>query len=267
MINSQKSNFIKFQNFLSTTFNVKYFIIFVLHLFGALILAYVLALVLVYVGFLGQLSSNGIFVLWQKAGLYLLPTLIIFLSILVIVSTNPVYSLISLILVFFNTALFLLSIDVNFLAMIYLIIYIGAIAILFLFVIMMFNLRELKQQSTKINDYSFLSISFSFYLLILWKYYSLVLDYIISYIEYDKYFNDFTKIKLNSIEYYLTYMHADILLFGTLLYEYYSFLFMLAALILLTSMLGSIILALSTTEKTTDPKMLASYTLPLSNSL
>jgi NADH-ubiquinone oxidoreductase chain 6 len=65
--------------------------------------------------------------------------------------------------VFFSTAIFLLSLNVNFLAMIYLIIYIGAIAILFLFVIMMFNLRELKQQSTEINDYSFLSISFIFY--------------------------------------------------------------------------------------------------------
>jgi NADH:ubiquinone oxidoreductase subunit 6 (subunit J) len=77
--------------------------------------------------------------------------------------SNPVYALICLILVFFSTALFLLSIKVNFLAMIYLIIYIGAIAILFLFVIMMFNLRELKQQSTTVNDYSFLSVSFSCY--------------------------------------------------------------------------------------------------------
>jgi NADH:ubiquinone oxidoreductase subunit 6 (subunit J) len=51
--------------------------------------------------------------------------------------------------------------------MIYLIIYIGAIAILFLFVIMMFNLRELKQQSTPINDDNSLRISFSLYVLIL----------------------------------------------------------------------------------------------------
>jgi NADH-ubiquinone oxidoreductase chain 6 len=85
----------------------------------------------------------------------------------VITTSNPIYALVCLILVFFSSALFLLSINVNFLAMIYLIIYIGAIAILFLFVIMMFNLRELEQQSTKINDYSFLSISFGFYFLIL----------------------------------------------------------------------------------------------------
>jgi NADH-ubiquinone oxidoreductase chain 6 len=78
-----------------------------------------------------------------------------------------VYALICLILVFLSTALFLLSLNVKFLGMIYLIIYIGAIAILFLFVIMMFNLRELKQQSTQINDYNSLRITFSLYVLIL----------------------------------------------------------------------------------------------------
>ena len=95
-----------------------------------------------------------------KIGTFLLPTIIIILSVLVITISNPVYALVCLILVFFSTALFLLSINVNFLALIYLIIYIGAIAILFLFVIMMFNLRELEKQSTQLNDYSFISISF-----------------------------------------------------------------------------------------------------------
>ncbi len=223
-------------------------------------LTYFLILALVYLGFLGELSSQGIFYFWQKLNSYFLPTAIIFLSILVVTSTNPVYSLICLILVFFSSALFLLSLNVNFLAMIYLIIYIGAIAILFLFVIMMFNLRELKQQSTEINDYSFLSISFVFYFFALWKFYSILLDSVVTYIEYDKYFYNFSYKNAESLQYFLTYQHVDTLLFGTLLYEYYSYLFLLAALILLTSMLGSIILALSTTEKTTDTKSLASYT-------
>ena len=172
------------------------------------------------------------------------------LSLLVVILPNPIYALICLILVFFNTALFLLSLNVNFLAMIYLIIYIGAIAILFLFVIMMFDLRELQQQTNKINDYSFLSISFSFCFLTLYKFYALLLDQIITLVEYDKYFNDFAKIKLESLRYFLTYQHTDSLLFGTLLYNYYSYLFLVSALILLSSMLGSIILALSTSEET-----------------
>lgn len=247
-------------NFFEKNHILKLVVLLLLHLVGALMLTYFLIIVLVYLGFIGELSSQGIFFFWQKLNLYFLPAAIIFLSILVVTSTNPVYALICLILVFFTSALFLLSLNVNFLAMIYLIIYIGAIAILFLFVIMMFNLRELKQQSTEINDYSLLSISFIFYFFALWKFYSILLDSVVTYIEYDKYFYDFASKNAESLQYFLTYQHVDTLLFGTLLYEYYSYLFLVAALILLTSMLGSIILALSTTEKTTDTKSLASFT-------
>jgi len=229
---------------------IKHSIILLVHLVGAFFLALFLLFLLSYLGLLGELSSKGIFVLWQICGSYVLSTLILILSMFVVTLSNPVYALICLILIFFSAAVSLLALNVNFLAMIYLIIYIGAIAILFLFVIMMFNLRELTQQSTKFNDSHSLTLSFIFYCLVLWKFYALILDYITTYVEYDKYFNEFIHRKINSLQYFLTYQHMDALLFGTLLYEYYSYLFILAALILLTSMLGSIILALSTTEKT-----------------
>lgn len=69
-----------------------------------------------------------------------------------------------------------------------------------------------------------------------------------NFVDSDKYFMDFTTHKLNSLQYFLTYQYTDTLLFGTLLYTYYTYLFLVAAMILLTSMLGSIILALSTRE-------------------
>lgn len=125
---------------------------------------------MVYIGFIGVLSSHVLFLLLYQLSVFVLPITIILLSGLVILNTNPVYSLICLILVFFSAVIFLLSINVNFLAMIYLIIYIGAIAILFLFVIMMFNLRTLKQQQLieiNGNGYNFLSFNFFFYCLIL----------------------------------------------------------------------------------------------------
>ena len=229
---------------------LKWTVIIGLNIVVASILTYLLVILLTYLGLVGELATQGIYVLWKKIGTFLLPTVILVLSVLVITLSNPVYALVCLILVFFSTALFLLSINVNFLALIYLIIYIGAIAILFLFVIMMFNLRELEKQSTEINDYSFVSISFWFYFLILSKFYSLLLDYIWTYIEYDSYFNEYVLWKKHNLTYYLTYQYVDTLLFGTLLYTYYCYIFLIAALILLTAMLGSIILALSTTEKT-----------------
>ena len=44
----------------------------------------------------------------------------------------------------------------------------------------------------------------------------------------------------------------DILIFSQLLYTYYSYLFLISGIILLTAMLGSIVLALSTVENTVD---------------
>lgn len=62
-------------------------------------------------------------------------------GILVITSTNPVISVLFLISVFINAAGYLLLLGVGFVGISYLIVYIGAIAILFLFVVMMLNIR------------------------------------------------------------------------------------------------------------------------------
>lgn len=62
-------------------------------------------------------------------------------GILVITAKNPVISVLFLISVFINVAGYLVLLGVAYLGLAYLIIYVGAIAILFLFVIMMLNLR------------------------------------------------------------------------------------------------------------------------------
>lgn len=62
-------------------------------------------------------------------------------GILVIISKNPVISVLFLITVFVNVAAYLLLLGVGFIGFSYLIVYVGAIAILFLFVVMMLNLQ------------------------------------------------------------------------------------------------------------------------------
>jgi NADH:ubiquinone oxidoreductase subunit 6 (subunit J) len=104
--------------------------------------------------------------------------------------SNPIYALISLILIFFITALFLLSIHIEFLAFIYIIVYLGAIAILFLFVLMMFNLKELQKAIDYSQSSSFLIFSLSFYLFLLYKFYYLLIHIFLSYVEYDAYINN-----------------------------------------------------------------------------
>ena len=59
---------------------------------------------------------------------------------MVIISKNPIHSVLFLILCFFNAAVIFLFLEAEFLAMILLIIYVGAVAVLFLFVVMMLDI-------------------------------------------------------------------------------------------------------------------------------
>ena len=65
----------------------------------------------------------------------------------VIRARNPVHSVLYLILAFFNSAALFLLLGAEFLAMIQIIVYVGAVAVLFLFVVMMLNINftELKE--------------------------------------------------------------------------------------------------------------------------
>lgn len=191
-----------------------------------------------------------LYTIWIQIFHFILPLIIILSSMLVILLPNPIYGLIALILVFLSTAVFLISMQIQFLAFIYLIIYIGAIAILFLFVIMLFNLRSLKKSDLKIKDFSFLSISFKLYFFFGVKFFLVIVLDIWNLIEYNSYINTYAVYNKFDIQYFLTYVNWDILLFGNLFYTYYSYLFIVSGLILLTSMVGSIVLALSTNEKT-----------------
>lgn len=77
--------------------------------------------------------------------------LIILCGLLVITSRNPVQSVFFLILVFVFSAVLFIILGAEFLAVLVIIIYVGAISILFLFVVMMLNLRIMELYSTFYN--------------------------------------------------------------------------------------------------------------------
>jgi len=68
-------------------------------------------------------------------------------GLLVIRAKNPVHSVLFLILAFVASAGLLLSLGLDFFAMVFLVVYVGAIAVLFLFVVMMLNIK-----SAEVND-------------------------------------------------------------------------------------------------------------------
>lgn len=69
----------------------------------------------------------------------------------VILSKNTMHSVLFLVVVFFLSALLLLIVGAEFLAIILLIVYVGAISILFLFVVMLLNLRVVELHNTFLN--------------------------------------------------------------------------------------------------------------------
>ena len=70
---------------------------------------------------------------------------------MVVLCKNPIYSVFFLILCFFTAACILLLIGFEYIPMAFLIIYVGAIAILFIFVIMLLNIRISTLKATKLN--------------------------------------------------------------------------------------------------------------------
>lgn len=78
---------------------------------------------------------------------YLFSSIVVASAFMVIASRNPVHSVLFLILAFFNAAGIFLLAGAEFLAMILIVVYVGAVAVLFLFVVMMLDIdfAELKK--------------------------------------------------------------------------------------------------------------------------
>jgi NADH-quinone oxidoreductase subunit J len=86
----------------------------------------------------------------QLIAFYILSTVVVFSALFVISARNPVHSVLWLICAFFTSAGLLVLIGAEFLAMLLVVVYVGAVAVLFLFVVMMLDIDfvELKQGFT-----------------------------------------------------------------------------------------------------------------------
>lgn len=83
----------------------------------------------------------------QTIAFYVFAAVAVVSALLVVGNRNPVYSVLFLILTFFNVAALFVLIGAEFLAMMLVVVYVGAVAVLFLFVVMMLDINfvELRQ--------------------------------------------------------------------------------------------------------------------------
>lgn len=180
--------------------------------------------------------------------LFILSLLILLNAIMIIVNKNPVHSILFLILVFTLTTGLLITLGVEFIAMLFLVVYVGAITVLFLFVVMMLNVKivELNERFLKYLPMG-LFIGIIFFLEIIYlindnlsqrtltlhifydDFYSRLLEFY--FIDYKNYFEITSLYNIEQI--------------ANVLYRKYVYLFLLAGLILLIAMIGAIVLTLN----------------------
>ena len=162
---------------------------------------------------------------------YIFSLIAIFSAIMVITSKNTVHSVFFLILDFISISCLFIMIGAEFLGMIMLIVYVGAVAVLFLFVVMMLNVAqqndELFQTPTR---YSHLPIGIIISLVIFFE--------LIIVIGGWKYKPDLLSINAINFDQNITNTHS----IGNILYTEYIHLFQLSGMILLVAMIGAIVL-------------------------
>jgi len=183
----------------------------------------------------------------------------LFSSILSITSKNPVISVIFLITTFVCAAVYLILIGINFIGISYIVIYVGAIAVLFLFVIMMINIKLTDILETGYNytknlplailivtlfiflifqtlPFSFNNIPLPFNFFLLGGEYSLISNQVFN-------FSDLTTLINRSQSDILLTQFEQIQVLGHNLYTYGAILLIELSIILLLAMLATIIIS------------------------
>lgn len=179
---------------------------------------------------------------------------------MVITMRNPVHSVLWLVLVFCNGAALLLLLEVEFLAMLFLVVYVGAIAVLFLFVVMMLNVRKSPPLLGRSRTGTFVGDLFTYIpiALVVGAVFLAEINIIVkgdlepllpekglsqpNYIHWIEYL-DSVGSGVSSIEN-----------LGQVLYTHYFFYFLIAGIILLVAMIGAIVLTLQSHMHTSSTR-------------
>jgi NADH-quinone oxidoreductase subunit J len=163
----------------------------------------------------------------ETIAFYLFGTVLVASAVMVVASRNPVHSVLFLILAFFNAAGLFVLLGAEFVAMILVIVYVGAVAVLFLFVVMMLdiNFRELR---SGINSLMPLGVFLGVVLLV-------ELVFLL--------FGDWVAPAGKMAAAPVPAPHvSNTRALGQLLYTHYLYVFQAAGLILLVAMIGAIVL-------------------------
>ena len=160
---------------------------------------------------------------------YLFAFILIASAVMVVTSRNPVYSVLYLILAFFNAAALFLIAGAEFLAMILVIVYVGAVAVLFLFVVMMLDI-----------DFAQMREGFQRYLPVGAVIGGILFLELLLVLGAWRFAADVGDLRLSPTPSGVSNTEA----LGRIIYTDYNYLFQASGLILLVAMIGAIVLTL-----------------------
>ena len=166
---------------------------------------------------------------------YLFSSILLLSSLMVISTKNPVHSVLFLILAFLNAAGIFVILHAEFLAMILIIVYVGAVAVLFLFVVMML---DFKTSLEKDNILQYMPIGLLIGLVFIAE---LVIVLINTRLDLSN-----IQILTNPLGNFMDQSNTQAI--GSILYTNYVLYFQLSGVILLVAMVGSIVLTLRDRE-------------------
>jgi NADH-quinone oxidoreductase subunit J len=147
--------------------------------------------------------------------------------ILTITAYNAVSALIALIFAFINATCIFFLMELEFIGLLYLIVYVGAVSVLFLFSVMLFNLKNVVRTKTT----SFLFKNLLRALLIVFFF----------YFTWNP-LNSHSQSEAIAVRSFFSFSNSDVFFIGQSLYGQFFIYLILAAIILLISMLGAVIL-------------------------
>lgn len=167
----------------------------------------------------------------------------IVLGTLVIITKNPVISVLFLIGLFLSISCYLILIGLNFIGLSYLLVYIGAVSILFLFIVMLINVRVSELSMDNINSIPLgilIGISYSYLVT------NVLPSMVLAFNNLLYHFNIVTRLaNVTSVSWdgYLAET-SHITTIGNILYGNYSIWLLITSIILLLAMVGAIVITL-----------------------
>jgi NADH-ubiquinone oxidoreductase chain 6 len=180
----------------------------------------------------------------------ILAILSIFLGIFIIVTKNPIISVLYLILLFSSISCYLIFIGIKFIGISYLLVYVGAVSILFLFILMLINIRVSELISDTNNNLPLALLTIIAFFI---PFSNLLPDAktnlnLVGF-EFNKILQDITNTKKIS---YVTSKNwdgnlldsTDIMSIGNIMYTSYSIWLFITSIILLLAMVGSIVITI-----------------------